>query len=171
MRNLNAVVQRWEVVGLLVGSAVVQLLLANYFVRGLYLDLPLILVLYVACYSSPSRAALTGTVFGLIQDAIYGSSLGLNGLSKTLIGFGGSYLSRVFRLEDALSRSILMLAVSLADGVIVYLMLLILEQPISHGFWFNALVRAAVTGGVGGIGSRLYDRFKFPRKDFRRVSA
>ena len=172
MRSANAVVQRWEILALLVVSSVVQIVLANYFIHTLYLDLPLILVLYVAWYSNPSRAAAAGTAFGLVQDAIWLTTfLGVNGLSKTLVGFAASYLSRAVRLEDPFSRGIMILVVSLADSGIIYLLMLVFQQPISQEYWITGLVKAGVTGVAGGIGSRLYDHFKFPRKDFRRVDA
>ena len=172
MRSVSALVQRWEILALLLVSSVLQILLANYFAPALYLDLPLILVLYVAWYSKPGRAAAAGTLFGLVQDAIWLTSmLGVNGLSKTLIGFAASYLSRAVRLEDPFSRAVMMLVVSLVDSGIVYLLMLVFQQPISQEYWLTGLVKAVVTGVVGGIGSRLYDHFKFPRKDFRRVNA
>jgi len=172
MRNVNAVVQRWEILALLLVSSLLQILLANYLVQALYVDVPLILVLYVAWYSKPGRAAAAGTLFGLAQDAIRRTTfLGVNGLSKTLVGFAASYLSRTLRLEDLFSRAIMMVVVSLVDSGIVYSMMLLFQQPISDDYWLTGLVKAGVTGLVGGIGSRLYDRFKFPRKDFRRVNA
>jgi rod shape-determining protein MreD len=169
MRNLNAVVQRWELLSLLLLSSGLQILLAYYLPVGLYLDTPLILVLYIGWYSKPARGAVAGSCFGLMQDAVYGTFLGLNGLSKTLVGFSASFLSRFFRLEDALARIVLMAVVAAMDNVIVYLLLLLLEQPVSERFWLDTLIKATVTGVAGGIGSRFYDHFKFPRKDFRRV--
>jgi rod shape-determining protein MreD len=169
MRNLNAVIQRWEVLSLLLLSSALQILWAYYLPVALYLDIPLVLVLYIGWYSKPARGALAGTFFGVVQDAVYGTFLGLNGLSKTLVGFTASFLSRLFRLEDAFARMILIAAVAAMDNTIVYLLFRLLEQPVSERFWLDTLIKAAVTGVVGGIGSRFYDHFKFPRKDFRRV--
>jgi cell shape-determining protein MreD len=95
----------------------------------------------------------------------------LNGLSKTIAGFAASLLSRVFRLEDLFSRVILIMAVSALDSAVVYLMLVLLEQNAGQRFWLDSLIKAVVTGVAGGIGSRFYDHFKFPKKDFRRVGA
>ncbi|RPJ54584.1 MAG: rod shape-determining protein MreD [Acidobacteria bacterium] len=169
MRKLNAVVHKWEVGLLLLLCSGLQVLCAHYFRVALYLDLTLILVLYVGWYSGPSAGAATGTAFGLVQDAIYRTFLGLNGLSKTVAGFAASLLSRAFRLEDLFSRIILITAVSALDSGLVYLMLLLLEQNIGQRFWLDSLIKALVTGIAGGIGSRFYDHFKFPKKDFRRV--
>ena len=169
MQKLSGVVHKREVMLLLLCSAAVEILCAQYFPPALYLDLSLILVIYIGWYSSPSTAALNGTIFGLVQDAIYRTFLGLNGLTKTITGFTASLLSRILQFNDAGSRSVLILTLSLLDSAVMYLLLLLLEQPIDEGFWTDSLTRALVTGVAGGIGSRVYDRFKFPRKDFRRV--
>ncbi len=169
MRKLNVVVHKWEIGFLLLLSSALQVLCAHYFRVALYLDLTLVLVLYVGWYSGPATGAVTGTAFGLVQDAIYGTLLGLNGLSKTIAGFAASLLSRVFRLEDLVSRIILITSVSALDSVVLYATLILLEQNTGQRFWLDSLIRALVTGVAGGIGSRFYDHFKFPKKDFRRV--
>ncbi len=171
MRKLSGVVHKWEVGLLLLFSSGLQILCAHYFRVALYLDLSLLLVLYIGWYSGPSRGAVTGTTFGLVQDAIYRTLLGLNGLSKTIVGFAASLLSRVFRLEDLFSRIILIMGISAFDSAVLYLMLRLLEQDIGPRFWLDSLIKALVTGAAGGIGSRFYDHFKFPQKDFRRVGA
>jgi rod shape-determining protein MreD len=169
MRKLNVVVHKSEISLLLLFSSAVQILCAHYFRIALYLDLSLILVLYVGWYSGPAGGAAAGTVFGLVQDAIYRTLLGLNGLSKTIAGFAASLLSRVFRLEDLVGRIIVIMAVSVLDSAVLYLMLILFEQNTGERFWLDSLIKAAVTGAAGGIGSRFYDHFKFPKKDFRRV--
>jgi len=171
MRKLNAVVHKWEVSLLLLLSSGIQILCSHYFPVALYLDLSLILVLYIGWHTGPAAGAVTGTAFGIVQDAIYRSFLGLNGLSKTIAGFAASLLSRVVRLEDLFSRIVLIMAVSALDSSVLYLMLRLLEQEIGHKFWLDTLIKALVTGVAGGIGSRFYDHFKFPKKDFRRVGA
>jgi len=171
MRKLNVVVHKWEIGFLLLLSSALQILCAHYFRVALYLDLSLILVLYVGWYSGPAAGAVTGTVFGLVQDAIYGTLLGLNGLSKTIAGFAASLLSKVFRLEDLIGRIVLIMVMSALDSGVLYLMLILLEQNTGQRFWLDSLIKAVVTGVAGGIGSRFYDHFKFPKKDFRRVGA
>jgi rod shape-determining protein MreD len=171
MRKLNAVVHKWEVGLLLLLSSGLQILCAHYFKVALYLDLSLLLVLYVGWHSSPSAGAVTGTGFGLVQDAVYRTLLGLNGLTKTIAGFAASLLSRVVRTEDLFSRIILIIVISALDSAVLYLMLRLLEQAIGPRFWLDALIKALVTGIAGGIGSRFYDYFKFPKKDFRGVGA
>lgn len=171
MRKRNAVVHKWEVSLLLLVSSGLQILCAHYFRVALYLDLSLLLVLYVGWYSGPAGGAAAGTAFGLVQDAVYRTFLGLNGLSKTIVGFAASLLSKVFRLEDLFSRMLLIVVVSVLDSAVLYVLKLLLEQDLAPRFWTDCLMKALVTGVAGGIGSRFYDHFKFPKKDFRRVRA
>jgi len=168
--GLNAVIRRWEFFALVVGCFVIQLLFASYFPLAQFLDLSLILALYLGWYSAPTKGMMAGLVFGLAQDLAYGQLLGLNGLSKTLIGYTGSLVSKQFRLDLLPGRFAVIAACCLLDGAVQYLTLLILEQPISSRFWSGVLIEAGVTSVVGSLGSRLYDRYKFPRKDFRKVS-
>ncbi len=167
--GLNAVIRRWEFLALLIGCFVIQLLFGFYFPLAQFLDLSLILALYLGWYSTPTKGMLAGLVFGLAQDLAYGQLLGLNGLSKTLIGYTGSLVSKVFRFDLLPGRFAVIAGCCLLDGGIQYLTLLVLEQPVSSRFWSGILIKAAVTAVVGSLGSRFYDRYKFPRKDFRRV--
>ncbi len=112
---------------------------------------------------------LAGLAFGLAQDLAYGQLLGLNGLSKTVIGYIASLVSKMFRFDILVGRFTVMAACSVLDGAIQYATLRVLEQPITSRFWAGILVEAGVTAAIGAIGSRFYDHYKFPRKDFRKV--
>lgn len=169
IRGVNAVVRRWEIVILLVGCFVLQLLFAFYFPLALFLDLSLIVVLYIGWYSGPTRGMMAGLAFGLAQDLAYGQLLGLNGLSKTVIGYLASFVSKMFRFDLLIGRFAVMAACAVLDGAIHYVTLLVLAQPITSRYWTGVLIEAGVTAVVGAVGSRFYDRYKFPRKDFRKV--
>ncbi|MCZ6877848.1 MAG: rod shape-determining protein MreD, partial [Acidobacteria bacterium] len=101
---MNETIRNSEVVLLLAATAVAEIVFANYFPAALYLDLSLVLALYIGWNSSPAKGAVRGFTFGLLKDAISGIYLGLNGLSKTLMGFGGSYLSKWLVLEGFPAR-------------------------------------------------------------------
>lgn len=134
-----------------------------------YLDLPLIFVLYIGWNSNPLTGAASGTLFGLIQDVVYDLYLGLNGLSKTLMGFCGAYLSRWVPLEEGSLRPLLFALLSLLDSCLVWSLLTLLTLPVKPGFWAEAMVRSMVTALVAEVVFRIYDRIKSPPKDFRRL--
>ena len=146
-----------------------QSLFANYFPSALYLDLSLVLTLYVSWHSSPGKGAGCGAVFGWIQDSISGIFLGFNGLSKTLLGFGGSYLRRWLILDALLSKCAIIAGLSVVDNLVVVGMAALLRQPIPQHIWFHSTIEVLVTGIVGAFIFEIYDRFKFPRKDFSQL--
>lgn len=163
---MNGIIRNSEIVALLAITAVLEFLFPTP--SALYLDLPLFFALYIGWYSSPSKGAVCGIAFGLLQDVFSRSYLGLNGTSKTLLGFGGSYLSKWLVLESFLARCALIGSLSLLDNVIVITMEFLLGQPIQQG-WLRTLIEIPVTGILGGGIFQIYDRVKFPQKDFRRL--
>ncbi|MDA2934489.1 rod shape-determining protein MreD [Acidobacteria bacterium AH-259-D05] len=166
---MNEIIRNSEVVLLLAITAVVESLFANYFPVALYLDLPLVFALYIGWYSSPARGAVCGIGFGWLQDAISGIYLGLNGLTKTLMGFGAAYLRKWLIMEGLLARSVLIGLLSLLDDTIVVGIRALLGQTIQQETWVRILIQMPVTGLAGGLFFFIYDRFKFPEKDFRQL--
>ncbi len=154
---------------LLAATTVAEVVFANYLPAALYLDLSLVLVLYIGWNSSPSKGAVSGIAFGLLQDAVSGIFLGLNGLSKTLMGFGGAYLSKWLLLEGLVARGVLIGLLSAVDEGIVVGMRALLGQTIQQEVWLRILIQVPVTGIVGAVIFHFYDRIKFPEKDFRQI--
>jgi rod shape-determining protein MreD len=129
----------------------------------------LVFVLYVGWRSTPLRAAFVGTVFGLLQDYLFGIPLGLNGLSKTLLGFVAGYLSRWTTPELGVARVVLLVGLALMDRSIILGTLLLLGQRIPSPPALELTAAAALTGLLGEVFFRLYDKIRFPPKDFRRL--
>ena len=72
-------------------AILVQTLLPRVSPRLLILDLPLLVTIFFAVSRrSPITGALTGAVIGLLQDALTGQPIGVNGISKTVIGYIGA---------------------------------------------------------------------------------
>ncbi len=163
---MNQIIRNSEVVVLLAFAAMTESLFANYLPVALYLDLPLIFTLYVGWCSSPARGAACGIGFGWLQDAIAGIYLGFNGLTKTLMGFTASYLSKWLVMEGLLVRCVLIGLLSLVDDLLVVGIRALLGQTIQQEVWLRILLRIPITGAAGGIFFLVYDRFKFPEKDF-----
>lgn len=154
---------------LLAFTTVVQVLFLRYLPAGLYVDLSLVLVLYLSWHSPPHRGAFLGMVFGLTQDAVLGTYLGINGLVKTLFGFLGAYLDRWIPLEQSAIRPFVLTFLALLDNIFLGGMLLLLRLGPESNFWLEAGIEAAATGIIGAIVFKTYNRLKFPPKDFRRL--
>ncbi len=153
---------------LLTGAAIFHFLSSSVLGTGFYLDVVLAATVYIANYSDPARAALLGCVFGLVQDiAGLHPLLGLNGFSKTLIGFSSYYLIRYLVVESSLGRAALLFFLSLLDVAIIYAFLLLLTSTLDDGLVAQALLKALLTASFGAALFLLLDRLRFPVKDYR----
>lgn len=135
-----------------------------------YLDLPLILVLYLSLHSSAAKGAFWGTCFGLLSDLLVGTLLGLNGLSKTLIGYLVGLLRVRASAESVLGRIFLLAAAAALDTVLMVAILDLLGQPFPDGSVSFIAIRSCVAAVAGVFIFRGYDRIKFPPKNFTRSS-
>lgn len=135
-----------------------------------YLDLPLILVLYLSLHSSAAKGAFWGTCFGLLSDLLVGTLLGLNGLSKTLIGYLVGLLRVRASAESVLGRIFLLAAAAALDTVLMVAILDLLGQPLPDSSVSFIAIRSCVAAVAGVFIFRGYDRIKFPPKNFTRSS-
>jgi rod shape-determining protein MreD len=135
-----------------------------------YLDLPLILVLYLSLHSTAAKGAFWGTCFGLLSDLLLGTLMGLNGLSKTLIGCLVGLLRLRAAAEGVLGRMLLLGAAASLDTILIVAILDLLGQPLSNSLLLFIAGRSCVTSLVGVFVFHGYDRIKFPPKDFSRKS-
>ena len=70
-----------------------QMTLARYAVAGRWVfDLVVVGVIYAAFYWGPAAGMWTGTLGGLMQDALSGDVVGLGGFAKTVVGYGAGVL-------------------------------------------------------------------------------
>ena len=165
---MEVVIGKTEVLLLLVIVGGSEIGLAKYFPwLALYLDFPLVLVIYIGWYSRPAKAALCGSAFGLLADAFFRILLGLNGVSKTTIGFVTAYLNRWVLIGGFFPRLFVISSLTLLDNLIVFCMLELLSQPVREGFGYHALIRGVVTGLAGVVIFQVYDWLKLPRREFR----
>ena len=135
-----------------------------------FVDLPLILVLYLSMHSTAAKGAFWGTCFGLLSDLLVGTLLGLNGLSKTLIGYLVGVLRVRAAAEGVLGRMLLLAAATALDTVLMIAILDLLGQPVTDGLVPFFTIRICVAAVAGVFIFRGYDRIKFPPKDFTRNS-
>ena len=65
-----------------------QAYVPKIFPRLLILDIPLLAVIFFAvARRNPIVGALTGAAIGLMQDALTGQPIGINGMAKSVIGY------------------------------------------------------------------------------------
>jgi hypothetical protein len=103
-----------------------------------------------------------------MEDYIFGLPLGLNGMSKCVFGFSAAYMSRWSAPDLGLLRGAMLSGVAVADRILVLALMILLGQQTSPVDPPALLSSALVSGVLGEVIFRLYDKIRFPPKDFRR---
>ena len=135
----------------IVAVGLMQILLARYipFVAN-RCDLFTILVVYYGLTRPPTVAMVMGTGAGLVQDALVGSILGLNGFKKTLIGYLVGTLGSLFMLNQAIPRFSILFAATLIDPASEFGLSLVMGQSfVFPGVW--ELVQRGLGNGLLGL--------------------
>jgi rod shape-determining protein MreD len=116
-------------------------------------DLALIFVVFCGIHFKGSRGIGMGFAVGLIQDCLSGGLLGVNTLSKSLISFFFSTLKEKLMVEGLFPIFLFIIAASLLDGIIFYLVLVTLfKGDVPGSFLFSSLpIYAIYNGCVGPI--------------------
>jgi rod shape-determining protein MreD len=131
-------VQKVKIVIVLVILLVLQMILPKYLGIFRYIELPLLGTIFFSLMRSPLQGMWTGVLAGLGKDFIDGNSIyGINGFSKTLIGYCLGRASLNFPLENPLARLGIVALASFTDTIIVVGFNIILEQPLQVGAWYD----------------------------------
>ena len=126
-------------------------LLSHFSVGGATLDLALILSVYCGVLLRGDRGIWVGFSIGLVQDCLSGGLLGVNTLSKSIIGFTFSRLKDKLMVEGFVPISIILFAASFFDGLVYYLALItLLKAQIPFSFLFNTLPMYAMINALVG---------------------
>jgi len=127
------------------------------------LDLPLLVVIYVALVRrDPITALLIGALVGMAQDSLTRGPIGMLGAVKTVIGYVTSSLSALVETESAVLRFITICVIYGLHFLLVYLLgALLLGQLI---YWNpRARVIAMLVNALAGVLLfRVLDRFRRP---------
>jgi len=104
---------------LAVGVALALQTTLTRYVRGtVALDLVLVVVVYVALTNGPVAGLLTGTIAGLLQDALATGIIGIGGLAKTLVGFLAGIIGTQFIVAQPLPRFFVFFGSTLLHAVV-----------------------------------------------------
>ena len=129
-----------------VAFIVLQALLPRPFPRLAILDLPLIATIFFAVSRrSPIAGTLTGAVIGLLQDALTNQYIGINGITKALIGYLAASIGFRVDVENLSTRVLMSFVFCLLQSGLLYLMEKhLLGLPNVQMLWLHELVRAVV---------------------------
>lgn len=96
-------------------------------------DIPLIVVVMLAFRRGPEFGCGAGFLAGLLQDAATGGLLGVQALTKSLIGFGVGALAGRLRVSQPLVQVPALVVLSLVEGVARFALLQLFHFPASFG--------------------------------------
>ena len=86
---------------------------------GAPLDLVLMVVIVVAIADGARAGLWTGTVGGLLQDALSGGVVGMGGLAKTLVGYLGGQFAAQFMLTRLWHKALVLAGGSLLHAALL----------------------------------------------------
>jgi rod shape-determining protein MreD len=87
------------------------------------IDLPLIFVVLKGLRTEAPRAAGWGFFCGMVQDLLCAGGIGPNAVSKTMMGLAASFFKKRIYREKVVTQTLLILGLSLLNGVFEYLLM------------------------------------------------
>jgi rod shape-determining protein MreD len=114
-------------------------------------DIPLIVVVMLALRRGPEFGCGAGFVAGLLQDAATGGLLGVQALTKSVIGFCIGALGGRLRVSQPLVQVPGLVVLSVVEGVARFVLLQLFHFPASFGelMLYVVLPQAIYNGFLG----------------------
>ncbi len=145
-------------------------LLDLFSVYGVRPDLALILTVYCAIILEENPGIAVAFTIGFLQDCLSGGLLGVNTLSKSLIGFAFANLKNHLVLEGAVPIGTFLALASLFDGLVYYLTSLVLFRQAPLGQFFPTLMIFALYNALAGVvGFYILNWYRRKKPRFRRI--
>jgi rod shape-determining protein MreD len=153
-------------------AILLQSSLGNIWHPLVYIDLPLIVVVYFALQRDMMQALIVGAVAGLGTDAVgVGGLLGAGGFSKTLIAYLIAALATKVMLDNPLVRIPVLAGAALLDATMYVLLHRMLGQASQKPFVELASYELIWTTVVGTVLLYVFDTFFSERARQRRQFA
>lgn len=154
----------------LIIAVLLQWTLRNVHEVFMYVDFPLIIIVYAALQRNTIKALLFGTISGILVDALSGGLLGANGFSKTLIAFAVSEIARRVYLDNLLLQIPVIAGACLVDDLVYYGLHRLLGQEPTAPFMVTiayTLIGTTIAGTMIYLilGNFSADSFKRRRRD------
>ncbi len=156
---------------IVIASIALQLLLRDVWKPLIYIDFPLVVVVYIALQREAWQALVVATLAGLIVDAQSGGLIGASGFSKTLTAYVIYFAATKVNLENPLLRIPVLAAATLLDsGVYVFWHRLLGTPPVVP--WMQTMsYKLIATTVVGTLVLYLIDSILAERNAQRRQFA
>lgn len=155
-------VQRYPWIVVLLAPLValfLQSYIPHYFSRFDLIDLPLLVVIYFAVgWRNPVAGTIFGTIVGLLQDGLTNRPLGVNGISKCVVGFFAASVGVKIAVENPGTRLLMNFVFTLLNTAIY---LVIVHRLLALGLrtdWVHEAIRAVINSIVGVFVFDVLDR-------------
>jgi len=126
-----------------------------------YVDLPFIVTVYFALgRRSPIKGTVLGCILGLMQDALTHQAIGLNGITKSIVGFVAASVGLRIDETSRTVRLVLIVVLSLASNA---LYLFIFHQLLGFNLkwnWVTELLRTLGNSVLAMLLFPLLDRLQ-----------
>ncbi len=101
-------IRLWVTLATPIGAVLFQVYLPLYIPLLSYLELPLLVTIYLAISRrSPAAGALVGAAIGLLQDALSHLPIGILGMAKTLVGYAAASVGVRLETRNVIVRFLL----------------------------------------------------------------
>ena len=114
-------------------------------------DFPLLLCAFLALYKGPVRGSIIGFVIGLLQDLFNPAFLGLNALTKAIVGFAFGHLGTKTVPERTMFLAAIFFLTALGHDFIYLLFFTALDIGNFFNLFFTVAVPSAVYTAIFGI--------------------
>ena len=152
-------------------AIILQLSLRAVWAPLVFIDFPLVVVVYIALQREAWQSLIAGTIAGLTVDAASGGVLGAGGFSKTLTAYVVYFAATRINLENPLLR-IPVLATAAAFEATVYVGLhRVLAQPLPVPFVQTLTYTVIGTMVVGTVAILMLDNLWSNKSQQRRQFA
>ncbi len=133
------------------GSVAQASFVATLSVAGVPPDLPMIVTVFWALRRGPEAGCLAGFLAGLLQDLSGGSLVGVQALSKALVGFGMGLGARRLLVANPLVQVPGLVVLTIAEGLFRFALLQLFHYPASLGAMLVDVIlpQALYNGAVG----------------------
>jgi rod shape-determining protein MreD len=139
-----------------------QAYVPKIFPRLMILDLPLLAVIFFAvARRNPIVGAVTGALIGLMQDALTGQPIGINGIAKSVVGYIASSIGVQVDVENLITRVLMIFGFSMLQSAMLFVInRVMLGNHDLHLLWVHEVIRAALNTAVAIPLFLFLDRFK-----------
>src|SRR5215203_2933824 len=132
-------------------AIILQWTLRNVHDVFMFVDFPLIIIVYAALQRNTIKALIFGMISGIAVDALSGGLLGANGFTKTLIAFIVSEIARRVYLDNLLLQIPVIAGACLLDGLVYFGLHRLFGQELSAPFMQTIAYRLIGTTIAGTI--------------------